>query len=215
MRRKAKINLHFMRANRELSKHIPLMQELAAPAVREIRGLLPFKQSVDVIVHHEFYERCGLTVSGVASTANVAYIHLDPSQQNFRKEIRQQFVSVLAHELHHTCREQGPGCGDTLLEMLVSEGLACHFEEEFTGIKSSVIPKRFGEEKLKRLYRRVQKELYSKKYNHDAWFFGDKKLRIPAQGGYVLGYDLTAYAVEKYSAAELVHWSAKDIIDCQ
>lgn len=212
MKRKPRVKLHFLEANKKLTKHIPLMRELALPALRQITKLLPFKQSVDVVVHHEYYGRCGLTVSGEAPTPNVAYIHVDPSRKYFRKELRKHLVGVLAHELHHSCRHQGPGCGKTLLEMIVSEGLACHFEEEITGVKSNVIPARFSEDKLHRLYKRAGKEWDSKSYDHDAWFFGNEKARIPAQAGYILGYDLTIEAVAKFSAAGLVHWSAKDII---
>lgn len=213
MKRKPRVKLHFLEAHKNLTKHIPFMKELALPALKHITQLLPFKQPVDVVVHHEYYGRCGLTVSGEAPTGNVAYIHIDPARKYLRRELKKQLIGVLAHELHHTCRHQGPGCGKTLLEMIVSEGLACHFEEEITGVKSNVIPQRFSAEKLNRLYKRAGKEWDSKSYDHEAWFFGNERLKIPAQAGYILGYDLTAEAVEKYSASGLVHWSAKDIIN--
>lgn len=42
--------------------------------------------------------------------------------------------STLVHEIHHAMRWRGPGCGSTLRERLVSEGLAQTFEAECTGV---------------------------------------------------------------------------------
>ena len=42
--------------------------------------------------------------------------------------------STLVHEIHHAMRWRGPGCGTTLAERLVSEGLAQTFEAECSGV---------------------------------------------------------------------------------
>jgi uncharacterized protein YjaZ len=42
-------------------------------------------------------------------------------------------LSTLVHEIHHAMRWRGSGCGSSLAERLVSEGLAQVFEFECTG----------------------------------------------------------------------------------
>lgn len=41
--------------------------------------------------------------------------------------------ATIVHEMHHVARERGPGCGTSLRERIVSEGLAMLFEEQMLG----------------------------------------------------------------------------------
>jgi hypothetical protein len=49
---------------------------------------------------------------------------------------QRRIVPTLVHEFHHVMRERGPGCGSSLRERIVSEGLAMLFEEEVLGTAS-------------------------------------------------------------------------------
>ena len=63
-------------------------------------------------------------VHGYAPTAHYAELTLDPGNPQFALRWRSEVPATLAHELHHCRRWRGPGYGSTLLEALVSEGLA-------------------------------------------------------------------------------------------
>jgi uncharacterized protein YjaZ len=118
---------------------------------------------------------------------------------------------MLAHEAHHAARFRGPGYGRTLLEAIVSEGLADHFAVELLSVPvqpwSDALP--FGE--TDSWLERARPVLDTAAYGHEAWFFASTS-EIPRWTGYTLGYRL----VERYKAAHpgatattLVHHPAK------
>lgn len=117
---------------------------------------------------------------------------------------------MLAHELHHSSRWDGPGYGKTLGEALVSEGLAGHFAQEVYG----AAPEPWEQLPVSTLRPHLSKakaEWRSDEYNHGGWFFGSQDL--PQWLGYSLGYQLVAryMAVHAHDRASgLVHADAGD-----
>ncbi len=66
---------------------------------------------------------------GLRAEKGVVYVTMDPEHPSLRANAAQSLERMLAHELHHCARWDGPGYG----EALVSEGLAGHFEQEVFG----------------------------------------------------------------------------------
>jgi uncharacterized protein YjaZ len=70
-------------------------------------------------------------VGGYAPDAHSICIFTHPDMFRLREgEGQVRFSAVVAHELHHVKRRRGPGYGETLGEMMVSEGLAIKFQLE-------------------------------------------------------------------------------------
>lgn len=117
--------------------------------------------------------------------------------------------STLVHEFHHAVRWNNPGCGTTLGERLVTEGLAQAFEADCTGQAP--------------LYARGTPSLSHRQLafaaldedpaNDGRFFFGAADL--PRWFGYQLGYDLVTKKLPglRRSAAQLVAEPAATFLD--
>lgn len=108
--------------------------------------------------------------------------------------------STLVHEIHHAMRWRGPGCGSTLGERLVSEGLAQTFEAECTGVVPLYARGEVTDEHLALARAALDEE----PAEDGRWFFGAADL--PRWLGYRLGYRLVSERVAAMgsSAAALV-----------
>ncbi len=114
-------------------------------------------------------------------------------------------VLTILHETHHCVRWRKPGYGQTLGEVMITEGLATLFEEEHSGtlpIYAQVPIKQDEIDKARNI-------LNDEKYNHNEWFFGVKN--IQRWFGYTYGYQLSKAYSQKTnkSAAELVNTPAE------
>jgi uncharacterized protein YjaZ len=113
----------------------------------------------------------------------------------------------VAHEAHHAARWRGPGYGTTLLEALVTEGLADHFAIERLGVPVPPWSNAVAREETARYIEEARPHFDSSSYGHSRWFFGTDPA-LPRWVGYTLGFRLVeAYQQENpgASAAELVH----------
>jgi uncharacterized protein YjaZ len=109
-------------------------------------------------------------------------------------------LSTLVHEIHHAVRWRGPGCGSSLGERLVSEGLAQVFEYECTGR----VPI-YAQGEVRPADRAVAiAAIDEDPANEGRWFFGAGDL--PRWFGYRFGYELASQVIEsrESDAASLV-----------
>ena len=76
-----------------------------------------------------------LGVNGYAYDAHQILLQLDPDHDSLAQNLEHRVSALLAHELHHCARFLAcSGLTGTFGEALVSEGLACCFEEEIVGV---------------------------------------------------------------------------------
>jgi hypothetical protein len=113
-----------------------------------------------------------------------------PNGDDFRKTMRVWLPPVIAHEMHHSSRIlAGPGYGSTLLQALVTEGLAQHFAEEvFPGTPKPPWDHPLSRAEEHALWKKAQLRLHDSRYDHDVWFHGAGN--IPGDAGYNIGYNL-------------------------
>jgi hypothetical protein len=208
MNKKPSINLHILTADTSLSKHITRIKPLALRTIKHAQKLLPFKQSVDVVVYRYHAPSPELATSGYTPSGNVVWIYSDPAQKGYSKLLDEQLSKSVAHELHHACRSQGPGYGKTLRQALISEGLAGHFEEELTKLPPSKMYTHLTTQELKSLLRKAHSELDSTSFSYDDWFFGNARRKIAPHTGYAMGYWLCQEMITKQPASQLVHIKA-------
>ena len=76
-----------------------------------------------------------LGVNGYAYDAHQILLQLDPDHDSLAQNSEHRVSALLEHELHHCARSLAcGGLTGTFGEALVSEGLACCFEEEIVGV---------------------------------------------------------------------------------
>ncbi len=110
--------------------------------------------------------------------------------------IIERLPSITAHELHHVGRHRGPGYGGTLLEAMVSEGLADHYAQELFGRPTPPWAMAIPASQIDLWIEKARPELDSRNYDHGRWFFGRSAL-VPRWAGYTIGFEL----VQRYKDA--------------
>lgn len=206
------IKLHILTADRELKAYQKQIQLIAVRSIKKIQKFLPFRQPVDVVIYRYYNEEPDLAVSGYCPNGNTVLIYTNPKQKNYEQLLKVQLPTTVAHELHHACRWQGPGYGETLLDSFITEGLASHFELEAFGGKPSGYNVKFSSKELKKFWQKAKKELYSKKYSHEDWFFGNKRFNIPRHLGYALSFWLVDKILTSGKPSDLVLKKTKQIL---
>lgn len=195
--------LHLMNAGGLLSPTLEAeVREVAGAALVRHAGRLRL-DGVDVAVYvNPSWCPPELGVGGYTPTGHWLQITLDPGNPNFAAAWRKELGPILAHELHHARRWRGPGYGSTLLEALVSEGLAQHFEAEERGEPP---PYAHPATDLNALWMRAQVELDSFTYSHPAWFYGSEAAGLPRWAGYALGYELVRRFLSRQGGDPVTH----------
>jgi uncharacterized protein YjaZ len=144
--------------------------------------------NIDIVVHDNPKSTIeAIGIGGYTSVPHIVNIYLDPTFKRFRETIKKNLGRTLAHELHHTIRARKIGYGNTLLQAMVSEGLADHFDIEISQEKPYPWDAALTSNQRERLMRRAMKLWHRKTYDHSAWFFGTKPKEIPRWTGYSLG----------------------------
>lgn len=209
------ILLHILNALGEfdsVSKHI---EDEFAKSLRRISDKLSISD-VDVVLYNNpkgVIPEVG--IGGYSPSAHLLFISFDAKSSTLKKTIREQLKRTLAHELHHCVRWRNPGYGKTLLEALVSEGLADHFDLEVNGASPQPWCMALRKEDIATFFKRAEREYNETDYNHRAWFFGSNAKEIPRWTGYTLGYYLVKKYLEKHSdesAASLVAKPAGEVL---
>lgn len=209
----ALMTLHLVNARKQLSGMDSWLSEKLNDAFAVADRLLPLEDT-DVVV------RAGTGIIpekghlGYAPAKGVVYVTVNPGSPSLQANEAHSLERMLAHELHHSARWDGPGYGETLGEALVSEGLAGHFAQEaFAGDPEPW--ERLPASDLRPYLSRAEAEWGDASYDHAAWFFGSQDL--PRWLGYSLGYQLVRQYLSGHGderASSLVHASADDFRAC-
>lgn len=144
-------------------------------------------------------------IGGNSPGPNHIYVSFDPKSD---KITQVGLEETLFHEIHHCMRWRDPGYGDTLGEAMISEGLACLYEEQKTGIVPIYAKVKLDESQI----RLAKETIKSTEYSHSEWFFGAKE--IDRWFGYSYGYMLCKEHSEKTGkkASDLVNASVAEIL---
>lgn len=171
-------------------------------AVKEAIGRVNNKVSisnVDIVIYdnpHGAIPEIG--VGGYTPDAHVVFISLDPDFSQFEDTLSKELGRILTHELHHVLRWKSPGYGETLLEALITEGLADHFDVEVNKNEPESWCTILSKKQILDLLAKARKEFDNKNYDHNAWFFGSEDKGIPRWAGYSLGFELVNEYLQKY-----------------
>lgn len=133
----------------------------------------------------------GYGVGGFTSDGSHVRLDVDADATWSQDVLEQRLALVCTHELHHVRRFRGPGYGVTLLEALVSEGLADHFAVDVQAAAPPPWTDAYPEARDAEILDAARAELDSPGYDHARWFFG-AGADLPRWAGYTLGYRLVS-----------------------
>ena len=188
--------------------------DVVGDALRRATSLLPdiaTRISIDVNPEGAIP---GIGVGGYTDTSGDVSISLDTSAADLARSLRVWLPQHLAHELDHTARIQvGPGYGFSLLEAMVTEGMADAFSVQCFP-ETPRIP---WDHALTRKQERdawldARRQL-GEIEDEAEWFFGSGDL--PYWTGYTLGFDIVSGYLRRHptlSAADLVTMDAETIL---
>lgn len=188
---------HILNASGKLTSHIKIIEFNFNKAIKKVTERLPISNVDVIIAENPVGAIPKLGIGGRSLNANLVFISIDSNFPNLTKSLNDGLERTLAHELHHCIRWSNVGYGDTLLEALISEGLADHFDIEVNNKNPEPWSIALSEEKTKELLEKAKPEFNNKKYNHQAWFFGRGVTDIPKWTGYSLGFYLVGEYLKK------------------
>jgi uncharacterized protein YjaZ len=190
------INLHLLKGSGCLDPFLDQIQTEFNNFNQKIKDIFP-PQNIDIVVYdNQFGVIPEIGIGGFTPYSYLIFISLDPTFPNLKKSITGQFSRTLAHEIHHAIRSKYVGYGNTLLEALITEGLADHFDLEINQTKPQIWDIALNKKQIENFKKLATKEFFNKKYYHNNWFFGSKN--IPKWTGYTLGFNLVADYLKKH-----------------
>lgn len=153
-------------------------------------------------------------ILGCVSTPFVIDLMLDSGHPDLLHIIKNELTAVIAHELHHAIRSNSGVQEHTLFQVLISEGLACHFETKFS---NSVTSNFFGDVSVylwPELYKKMHGALHSTDFDYPLYFGGKETAQFPNRAGYWVGFNLVSQYINKYGgcAATLINIPAERFI---
>ena len=123
---------------------------------------------------------------GASPAPGLVFVTLDPANPRLASQMGRPFERMLAHEVNHAMRWDGPGYGETLGEALVSEGLAGRFVRQLYADPPEPWEDAAGTGALAAGLREARAAWESRSYDHGRWFHG--RADLPRWLGYTLGF---------------------------
>nr|AAK56379.1 hypothetical protein [bacterium] len=194
------IDLHILNAHGKFTPYQEQIEAVFALSVQRVTEYLPIS-SVDVVFYLDpeaVIPEFG--IGGYSPSGDQVIMSADLDNPNFANSLENEFLTTLGHELHHCLRWRTVGYGMTLLEALVSEGLACSFVTE---LRPGIVPfyaAALEEEIIPEWLEKASQSFLDINYNHAEWFLGQSD-QIPLHTGYTLGYRLVSEYIRKQHKA--------------
>ena len=122
-----------LEADTVLGPHAPLVRETMEATLQRVLGVLPVSAVTVTVSVNARQAVPEYGIGGYSPNANAVQIFIDPKLLAEEDSLRRRLAHTLAHELHHTGRQRGPGYGRTLFEAMITEGLAERFAVDLLG----------------------------------------------------------------------------------
>lgn len=183
--------------NGTLGAHTEPARALALRAVQRAASAMPVSGVTVTLVPDARRAIAGWGLGGRTFGPAMVEIYIDPGLPDLALRMAERMPALVAHELHHAMRWRGPGYGSTLLEAMVSEGLADHFAVELLGTAPPPWCDAFPHTQTDAYLDLARAEFDASTYAHERWFFDAGLPQLPRWTGYTLGWRL----VEAHLAA--------------
>ncbi len=155
-------------------------------------------------------------IGGSTETPHVIRISINTDHKNIEEHLEREIKSTVVHELHHAMRNRIYPWPGTLLDDIVGEGLADHFDIEINGGNPKVWSLSLSETQLTTV-NDIASSKWSKQnteQDYYNWMHGSKELGIPKWAGYALGFKIVEEYMQKTGkrASDLVKTPSDEFI---
>jgi uncharacterized protein YjaZ len=156
-----------------------------------------------------------LGIGGRAFSSTEIRLYFDPEHPAVVESLSQQGARQVAHEINHTARFQGNKIGNSLLDAIITEGLATYYEERWEGEYlampwgNALTPAQIVNE-----WQKAKSELEKSNYDYRGWFFG-RNSGHPQWTGYSLGTAIVNEYFKKHpkdKMAKVVRKNSREIL---
>ena len=193
------ITLTFDKNSKRLDPFKEVIEAKFKESVAKVQAKIPVDNVSVVMLDKPEHTILETGEGGYAYNAYNLEIYLNPDFPNFKEAVLgDNLERVLAHELHHCLRWADPGYGETLLEHIISEGLADHFEVEVNGGKPGIWAVRLTPEQISEWLEKAKPLFSSKDFDRNAWMFGSAEKDMPKSIGYSLGFHLVGEYLKQH-----------------
>ncbi|MEQ9404681.1 MAG: DUF2268 domain-containing putative Zn-dependent protease [Cyclobacteriaceae bacterium] len=172
----------------ELDDERAMILTIIEETVMEVNAVMPVDNigiTVQVAPSRAIPE---IGMGGFNPGPNEVILSFDPSFPDISASILKELKPLLAHEMHHAKRRREVGYGSTLLEAMVSEGMADCFAIEIAGIDPPIWSVALSEEQLASWKEASKASWNNSSYDHQKWFFGSSN--VPRWAGYTIGFNM-------------------------
>ncbi|SEB03377.1 DUF2268 domain-containing putative Zn-dependent protease [Alkalimonas amylolytica] len=210
-----KINI--LNASEKFNHVLEVLESCAADALSEIQNYLELP-NLDLVISpcsDEYKTKSG--IMGCVTTPYVIDIMLDADRKDLVEVINVELTDIIAHEIHHAVRaSSGVEC-KTLLQNIVAEGLACHFETKFNGNKLPSLFDDIQNQDWMLLYEQMRPELNSAEFSYPVYFGGEDESKLPNHAAYWVGFNLVSQYINMHGgcAASLASIPAEQVVEKQ
>lgn len=200
----------------------PGMNTLASEVKEGVDAVLPAAakaidaRNVDIVVGaNPAFTIPETGVGGSTQSSHIVFAWIDPEHENIKQNLKKEIGRTVTHELHHAMRNRSHPWPGTLLEDIVGEGLADHFDLEINGGEPLPWATALSEKELTELYKRAEPLFHVQGDGYPNWLFGSPEENIPRWTGYALGFKIVGDYLEKTGkrASELVEEPARVFVE--
>ena len=127
-------------------------------------------------------------IGGYNPNPNEIILSIDPNFSDIEQSLRNELGPTIAHEMHHAKRRRTVGYGSSLLQAMITEGMADSFSMEVYKINPPIWSTVLTASELENWIQTARVNWNETPYNHNEWFFGISE--IPRWTGYAIGFKL-------------------------
>lgn len=179
----------------ELDAYRNSITDLVTDANLSIQSLMPIDNVTIRVFADKNQSIPEIGIGGYNPSKNEVLIYVDTDFPDLEASIAAELPAMIAHEMHHAKRRRSAGYGNSLLEAVISEGLADHFSMEATNIQTPRWSKAIQGQQLQDFIETASETWNNSNYNHPKWFFGTTA-EVPRWTGYSIGFELVKNYLE-------------------
>lgn len=208
------INISMLNATGKLDENLVFLGEQVNRSLEIIKFYIDIPD-LDITVSPYSKEKVSpFGIGGFAFNAHRVEIFLDCDREDLESVIKRELTAVLGHEINHAIRKGHGHKSITLLDNLIMEGLACHFEMILNKGKVSSMFEGMLDCDWIDLFESMKPSMMSASFPFEEMFLGTNLKKYPRYAGYWVGYNIVVDYVKKQeiSAAKLVDIEAGEFI---